>query len=275
MRDPDEGMSPDGTIRTGVARAKVPPRFEPVLDAVVEEFGERGSATAAYIYGSVATGRAEVGRSDVDLLVLGISSADAARVAATLSERFGPICRAVEVAVVEPSELMGHGDEAYGNRAFLRHYCVNLCGPDLARELPDFPADGRAARGFNGDIGRHLARWCSAFDDGADPAALGRTVARKTLLAVAGLVSIREGTWTTDRVTAAELWARLEPAAAPDLATLAAWSDGEIEAGHGEVGEMLAGPVADVVTAFEATIGLWSDGSTGDASRVSGDDELR
>ncbi|MCM0638919.1 hypothetical protein [Cellulomonas wangsupingiae] len=37
-------------------------------------------------------------------------------------------------------------------------------------------------------------------------------VARKTLLAVAGLVSVHDHTWTTDRSRAVRRWCEIEPA---------------------------------------------------------------
>ena len=113
-------------------------------------------------------------------------------------------------------DLRGEGDEAYGNRVFLRHYCVQLAGPprtDLGRT---YPADVRAAHGFNGDIARHAGRWQRLLDDGAEPVALGCRVARKSLLAAAGLVSVVDGGWTTDRATAARRWAEIEPGLAAE-----------------------------------------------------------
>jgi hypothetical protein len=53
------------------------------------------------------------------------------------------------------SNFSHESDEAYGGRVFLRHYCVHLVGPDLHSALPDFTADVRAARGFNGDIAQN------------------------------------------------------------------------------------------------------------------------
>lgn len=45
-----------------------------------------------------------------------------------------------------------------------------------------------ALRGFNGDIAQRLRHWRGALDN-QHPAVLGRAIARKTLFAVAGLVS--------------------------------------------------------------------------------------
>ena len=258
MRDPGEGVAADGTITTGADRALVPERFEPVLSAAVAAIADAGSADVSVcLYGSVATGRARYARSDVDLLTVGLASRRAAELGQTLSRQFSSVCRGVEIAAVGPGELAGETDEAYGNRVFLRHYCVHLAGLDHARGLPGFPADVRAARGFNGDIDQHAARWQSEFAAGGEPRQLGRRLARKTLLAVAGLVSVHDATWTTDRALAAGRWAEIDPELRAALPVLLAWSDGQGLPGRPEVQGMLDVPIPRIAGAFAETIGLW------------------
>jgi hypothetical protein len=270
VRDPDECVSPAGTIVTGAARERVPPVFEPVLAAAAVEIGELDlphrsvSSTASesdgwglYVYGSVATGRASAGSSDVDLLAIGVATADADSIAGRLTTRFADLCRSVDLAVVRPEDLIGDGDEAYGNRVFLRHYCVHLAGADPVDATSEFAADARAARGFNGDIALHVARWRSSLACGATGEDLGRVVARKSLLAVAGLVGIHDHSWTTDRVGAAQRWSRIDPSLEGGLATLASWLDGEATPTREEIEDALDGPIAEIVVAFERTIGLW------------------
>lgn len=282
MRDPDECVSPTGTIVTGAARERVPPVFEPVLAVAAAEIGEldlpHGSAASTasesdswslYLYGSVATGRARAGSSDVDLLAVGVATADADSIAGRLTTRFAGLCRSVDLAVVRPTDLIGLGDEAYGNRVFLRHYCVHLAGADPVDATAEFAADARAARGFNGDIALHADRWRSSLaagpirknldrdsvrETGRD---LGRMVARKSLLAVAGLVSIHDHIWTTDRVAAAQRWSRIDPSVEEGLATLVGWLDDDVTPTRDAVEDALDGPVAEIVAAFERSIGLW------------------
>lgn len=183
MADPGEGVAADGTIRTGAHRGRVPAIFEPVMTDAVAVVGESGASL--YVYGSVANGTARPGSSDVDLLSIGLQ--DAAVVGQRLSARYAGLCRGVEVAAVTAADLAGDTDAAYGGRVFLRHYCVHLAGPDPSAALPAFPADARAARGFNGDLGQHLRRWRQGVESGTVAAdLLGVRVARKELLAVAG-----------------------------------------------------------------------------------------
>jgi len=257
MIDPREGIAPDGTIVTGAARSRVPGVFEPLVAAAVGELSAR-SQVSVYLYGSVATGRAQPGRSDVDLLTAGLERDDARAVAAGLVEGFPGLCRGVEIAVADAGDLVGESDEAYGNRVFLRHYCVHLHGPDLGSHLPAFRADAHAARGFNGDIGQHAQRWQSELREGSDPQVVGRRLARKTLLAASGLVSIHDVTWTTDRGTAARRWGEVHPELADDLHALLAWSEGTDLPDSRAVERAVDVVVPGVVSAFERLIGLWA-----------------
>lgn len=258
MRDPREGVTGDGSIVTGVDRRAVPAVFEPVLHALVEELAAWPAVTA-YVYGSVATGQAQLGRSDVDLLTVGLPAERAALVGSALTGRFAGLCREVAIAAAQADDLVGEDDAAYGMRVFVRHYCAPLEGPAGREPGPAFPADARAARGFNGDIDSHLASWRDAAAD-ADPAALGRRVARKTLLAAAGLVSVLDRTWTTDRTLAADRLPVHSPELTDGVRQLLAWSTGESAADRPSLMAALAaaGTVARVVAEFRAVIGLWN-----------------
>lgn len=256
MPDPGEGMAADGTILTGARRDRVPAAFEPVLADAVALLGD--PEASLYVYGSVANGTARPGSSDVDLLSIGLP--DAAAVGRRLSARYPDRCRGVEISAATAADFAGDTDAAYGNRVFLRHYCVHLAGPDPATALPAFPADARAARGFNGDLGRYLGRWRQQLASGTVAAdLLGAAIARKTLVTVAGLVSVADRTWTTDRSRAARRWGQIEPSLAGQLAVLDSWVTGR--PAPAEVGHALAddGIVSVVAARFASLIGLWPD----------------
>jgi uncharacterized protein len=259
MADPDEGVAADGTIRTGARWDRVPAAFEPVLaDAVAVA---RGSSQASlYVYGSVATGQVRPGSSDVDLLSIDLP--EAAVLGQRLTARYADRCRGVGLAEATAADFAGDSDAAYGGRVFLRHYCVHLTGPDPSAALPAFPADARAARGFNGDLGQHLRRWQQGLESRTLAAGLlGTQVARKTLLAVAGLVSVHDHTWTTDRARAVQRWSEIEPDLAAQLAQLYSWATAERHPTPDEVRRALAddGIVAAIVERFGRLIGLWTD----------------
>jgi uncharacterized protein len=262
VADPDEGVAADGTIRTGARRGRVPEIFEPVLAEAAAFAGERGASL--YVYGSVANGTARPGSSDVDLLSIGLPGA--AIVEQRLSARYADRCRGVEVAAATAADFAGDADAAYGFRVFLRHYCVHLAGPDPATGLPAFPADARAARGFNGDLGQHLRRWRQGLNSGTVAAdLLGVRAARKTLLAVAGLVSVHDHTWTTGRSRAVRRWSELEPGLAAQLGQLHSWTERQHDPAREDVERALAGDgiVAAVVQRFGSLIGLWADDPDG------------
>ena len=94
---------------------------------------------------------------------------------------------------------------------------------------------------------------------------LGVRVARKTLLAVAGLVSVRDHTWTTDRSRAVRRWSELEPGLAAQLGRLHSWFRGERHPDREEVGRALAddGSVSAILERFSRLIGLWTDAPDG------------
>jgi hypothetical protein len=270
--DPDEGVDRDGCIRTGAHRSRVPAAYEPILASLISAVvgASRQVPVSLYVYGSVATGAAQVPASDVDAVTVGLSGTDAASVSKHLSEQFAHLCRAVQIGAAQSEHYTGEGDAAYGNRAFLRHYCVHLTGPDISAGWPAFRADARAARGFNGDLAAHHRRWMSdlaAIDDkhaGGVPIelatqALARRAARKTLLAAAGLVSVRHRTWTTDRVSAAQRLAEDHPPIAASLMELTAWSTFARSVHPDDVRRALGqgGAVQWVVAAFGEEIGMW------------------
>jgi uncharacterized protein len=247
-------------IVTGARRDRVPQEFEPVLSAVADQLSATAGEVSLYVYGSVATGTARAGSSDVDFLTVGLPAARAKDLATAMSDHFATECRGVELAPAQPEDLVGDEDAAYGNRVFLRHYCVHLQGPDRRADLSPFRADARAARGFNGDIARHLLHWRQrASEADQTVAALGRGVARKTLLAVAGLVSVHDTTWTTDRTGAAQRWSVIDPSLAGPLASLVAWSEGPLQPTADQLQAALArgGVVDQVARTFESSIGLW------------------
>jgi hypothetical protein len=257
MRDPEEGVSATGAIVTGARRDLVPSQFEPVLAAASDVVAAGDERAAVYLYGSVATGQARVPTSDVDLLTIDLDPDIALAVGRELTDRFHGVCRAVEIGAARGSDYRGDTDAVYGNRVFLRHYCVHVSGPWHHYALPDFPADVRAARGFNGDIAVHAERWRIALDEATDYAALGRQIARKSLLAVAGLVSVRDHTWTTDRVSGARRWAEIEPDLSRDLETLVTWIDGDVVPTRQQVSHILTGFVTELLRSYSSIIGLW------------------
>jgi uncharacterized protein len=253
MRDPLEGVGPDGTITTGAARHRVPAAFEPVVRDAVAEFDAASTGSGElHLYGSVANGTARRGRSDVDLVAIDAPAGWAAAAGDRLSRRYADLCRAVQIGSASSSDYAGDDDEAYGNRVFLTHYCVHLAGADAVRSPSAFPGDVRAARGFNGDIGAHLRRWRASGGS-------ARAIARKTLVAAAGIVSVRHACWTTDRSSAVDAWQSIDAREHAMLRVLLDWSDATIQPTSRDLAATLVpgGIVNAVADRFAAEIGLW------------------
>lgn len=122
-------------IVTGASRRRIAPEFQAVIARAVERVSAVGPSHSVYVYGSVATGTARVGSSDVDLVTVGLDSATAARIGKDLSAEFASLCRGVDIGAAQLSDYDGPGAEAYGNRVFLRHYCVHLAGLDVGIDL--------------------------------------------------------------------------------------------------------------------------------------------
>jgi hypothetical protein len=258
MRDPLEGLTADGLIRTGAHRDRIPDRYSAVLHQAVERIHADTADAAIYLYGSVATGVARAPDSDVDLLTFGLPAESAIEISRQLSVAFVDVCRGVEIAAASTGDLDGDDDESYGNRVFLHHYCVRLAGPKVGWSGSGFRGDRRVARGFNGDIAQHVTRWRCELES-ADDGQLGRRVARKTLLAVAGLVSVHDATWTTDRAGAAARWQHVHPELARGLDDLLGWSAGHPAATSRLIAGCLDTTVDPIVEQFAASIGLWPD----------------
>ena len=220
MPDPWEGVAADGTIVTGPAAAGC-------LRPSSRSWLTRPHLWAIAVHRCTSTVRSlshcAAGSSDVDLLSIGLP--DAAIVGRRLS---GTIRRPVS----------GRRDRCCRDCRPRWRYGRCLWKPGIPSPLlrspraartrrrccPHSAADARAARGFNGDIAQHYRRWRQSLASRTEaPDLLGVRVARKTLLAVAGLVSVQDRTWTTDRSRAARRWSEIEPALTDSIIQLLSW----------------------------------------------------
>lgn len=204
VRDPREALTADGMIRTGARRDRVPAAFAPILDDVVHEVRLAASPdTELHLYGSVATGMARVAESDVDLLLINGPEAWANEVSARLSRTYADV----------PQRRDRNGEELGLSRRRRRGLRQSRLPPAALLRISGrpgrdphhepFAGDAQAARGFNGDIVTHLAHWRTG-------ATSAQAIVRKSLVAAAGVVSIRNRTWTTDRAAAARAWVEVE-----------------------------------------------------------------
>jgi uncharacterized protein len=246
VRDPREGVDPDGVIVTGAAADRVPARYAEALDDAVATLSvELGDVLhSIYLYGSVATGEARPPRSDLDLIVVLEQPAPeaVARAAAALSERHRQLAREVGIGSVGLATLQRRDRIGHAERCFLAHYTVHLAGPDLRVTSPPCRATPGLAAGFNGDLGLVLDRLRVALLEEDDEVARGRLAVRacrKVLMSAATLLSVREGGWSTDRGAAVDLVTRHAPALAPLAAAARRWCDEPQPGGTAEVIEIV------------------------------------
>lgn len=232
-RDPAEGVDADGVIVTGAARERIPPTYRPVVAdctaELQESFGDR--LHSLYLYGSVATGQARPGVSDLDLIAVWAHDANPAEVhavEATLSARHAHVVRDVGISSAALVEVLADDRDGLGWRCFLRHYGVWLAGRDLRPQLPPCRASRAVADAFNDDVHALVQRWRTELaqaQDTSEVAAIARAAARKLLLVTATLESVEHGGWTTDRATGARLLARHHPQWAAVAESAIGWCD--------------------------------------------------
>ncbi|MFF3154763.1 nucleotidyltransferase [Streptomyces sp. NPDC057910] len=231
----------------------VQPEFQPLVAALRDRVADRfdGRLHSAYLYGSVPRGTAQVGRSDLDVLL-------ALHTEPTAADRAE--ARAVEAELdAEFDVIDGAGILLFGRDMLLseleRHdlgwlvacLCTPLLGADLAEQLPRYRPTSLLARETNGDLGDALARWRRGAAEATGEArlrSLVRGASRKLVRTAFTLVMPRYGGWTSDLTEQAEAFARYYPERAEQLRKTA----------------VLAGnPVGDrdVLTMYTEDLGPW------------------
>lgn len=263
MRDPAEGIDPDGYLTTGADRSNVGAAFEAALGDAAQRCAARCSpGYGLYVYGSVATGQAVAGRSDLDLVLVVADPADKGRVAdigPALTERYASLFREVSLGTTTVGEVLADTPDGHAARCFLKHYCVCVAGRDLIPELQPCRPTTELALAFAADTPAVLSAVSEALHTpGSTPIdELARRAARKLLLACAAILSIETGGWTTDRRTAVEGLAQRHPDLHNRLQQALRWSDPtsvigtpteEVEAFLEELGGWVTGRLDELAT---------------------------
>ncbi|HUG86903.1 MAG TPA: hypothetical protein VMM13_20200 [Euzebya sp.] len=225
MEDPLEGVDGRGYVVTGVATAHVEAAHRPLISACVMALDDILGADlhSLRLNGSVATGQAVPGRSDLDLMAI-LRHAKAIDLTAVATQAVGPqsLVRDIGVSVITLAELMAPGAAARVERCFVHHYSVGVHGPDLALDEVPCKADAALAHGFSAGLLRRLPTLAAGdLGDVDDAPALGRAVLMSTAL----LLSRREGSWSTDRRRAIDLVGRHAPHHGADAEAVFDWAD--------------------------------------------------
>ena len=199
-------LDPEGYIVPEADLANVQPAYrgvpEAAADLLVRELGPR--LHSGYLYGSVVRGNAVPGRSDLDLVAVLWTPAEAAdrfaasRVERGLVARF-PLLASAGVALSDLHEVRSPR-QRYGLQVFLRDLSVCICGEDLRPGLPRTRPSAAVAAAFHEDTPLVLARARETLRAGADPEAVRRAcrvAARRMVQAGFAVAMARDGVWAT------------------------------------------------------------------------------
>jgi len=252
-------LDPEGYIVPEADLANVQPQYrgvpEAAADLLVGELGPR--LHSGYLYGSVVRGNAVPGRSDLDLVAVLWTPAEAAdRLAASRAEqglvaRF-PLLASAGVAFTHLREVTSP-QQRYSLQVFLRDLSVCVWGEDLRPGLPRTRPSAAVAAAFHEDTPLVLARARETLRARADPEAVRRAcrvAARRMVQAGVAVAMARDGGWATV----------LEEQAAAVGATFPEWASAARRAA-----EQGRRPVADpeAVTELLDTFGRWVEEALG------------
>jgi predicted nucleotidyltransferase len=228
-----DGLDAEGYIETCGSVERIPPVFRPAVDDSIALLTSTLEARlhGLYLCGSVATGRARLGHSDIDLLVIfrdSVSDRDQAEirhVANTLSTSCHSLVREVGLGAVSLREALAEeGLPGWG--CFIKHLCVCLAGQDIRPLLPRFRPSIEVARGFNGDypsVTQAGLQELAEANQTEIAQSLMRRICRKTVRTGFSLVMPRLGCWTTDLEPSVEYFCRYYPEKRTSMSLILGW----------------------------------------------------
>ena len=202
------GVDDNGIIITEVSADKVTSQYKTivseVLDSILKELTSQ--LDGVYLYGSVVTGKAVEGKSDLDILLIlkdepnNELSENISILEKALSKKYEPRLRCVGMAVTNIAEVTSD-KEKYGYMCFIKHLCVCIYGNDVAKDIPAFRPSKEVAKGFNGDIGERLEFYKDKIENITSESELKKLtqeVSKKIVRTGFSLVMPRSGSWSTD-----------------------------------------------------------------------------
>ncbi|NYF81358.1 nucleotidyltransferase domain-containing protein [Granulicella arctica] len=228
-----DGLDAEGYIEICCAVEKISPVYRPVLDDSIALLTSTFEARlhGIYLYGSVATGHARLGKSDIDLLVIfsnPISDPDQAKikhVAKNLSASYQSCVREIGIGAAPLQEALSK-ESLPGLGCFIKHLCVCVAGEDIRPLLPKFRPSIEVARGFNGDYAIDTQATLNELGETNQPAiaqAVMRRICRKTVRTGFSLVMPRLGRWTTELETSFEYFCRYYPEKRTSMTLILDW----------------------------------------------------
>lgn len=198
-----------GYIRNEVRLEYIASPFLPLVQASIYQIQQSvgPQLSGLYLYGSVGTGRAVAGRSDLDLLLVLLSEPDRSLrqtiddAARRLEKRHPKVVRSVEIAITWLDQVLT-STESLGYKVFIKHLCVCIAGDDLSPELPRVPLSQEVCTALNGDAPEVLSSLWDRLDqthDEHDRRRIGGAIARKILRTLMCVIAAETEDWATSR----------------------------------------------------------------------------
>jgi len=219
------GVDKNGFIITEVGLNKVRPAFQEVLDKIKDEvihtFGD--GIHSLYLYGSVATGKARIKTSDLDLLLVLQQKATSKilqqihKFQNHLSVDHLNLFRNVGISLSYVGEVK---KDPFGWGCFIKHLCVCLYGENLGKNLSKFKPSKKVANAFGSDVGKHISTVIEKLKSMPAPKEV-RSICSGTMRKIVRtgfcLVMEQERSWTTDLKKSYEVFSKYYPAKSTNM----------------------------------------------------------
>lgn len=213
------GVDKSGFIITEAGLNKIKPAFKKILDKIrgeiVNKFADE--IHSLYLYGSVATGKARIKSSDLDLLLVlhrkptSKIKNEVTKIQNYLTKEHSSTFRDVGISLTHANEVK---KDIYGWGCFIKHLCVCLAGENLGKNLPKFKPSKRVAKAFNGDIGSRIKTVLKKLKSAHNPqevCSICSGTMRKIVRTGFCLVMEQEQSWTTDLKKSYEIFSKYYP----------------------------------------------------------------
>lgn len=226
------GVNQQGFILREVSRDKIPeslilPILE-VTDVLLNYLGD--DIHSLYLYGSTVSGKFVTNQSDLDILLIYQELSEkrvlgqAPQLAKSLSQTFKKVFTDVDISGTSLTEAVAE-QNLYGWGCFLKILCVNIYGPDLVQQFPNFQPDTRVAQGFNGDIGvflRQKLKQLEALE--AEPEQeiqkICKSSMKKLIRTSFSLVMPKERCWVTELEDCVQIFLKYYPEQQPHISSI-------------------------------------------------------
>lgn len=228
------GIDNNGFIITEVSLDKITPQYKPIVEEVVSSMVQELAAEldGIYLYGSVATGKAIEGKSDLDVLLVlkdipnATLSEKISDLEKSLSQKYEPMLRGVGLTVANIVEVNSE-KERYGYMCYIKHLCVCVYGNDVTKDVQPFKPSREVAKGFNGDIKESLSSYKGKIEKAeseSDLKKLSQEISKKIVRTGFSLVMPRLESWSTDLQSSYDSFIHYYPEKTGEMSMASDWA---------------------------------------------------